>query len=251
MLRARKAVTRREIEETFEISRATFKRDLEYLRDRLDYPIVYDPAVRAYRLETSGDDESAPSLKRVPLDARDPRAVLASAGAIAEVSTALAGNVSDRSLRGAADESITDRIRVISLLWPRIHTETYRAVLSAMLRNRRLGVRCPAACQDLESVANHELSPQRLTRYCNVWFLDAWCHTHSRCTSVRLRSIESAWPSTQRAVRVDLDELEDALDARYGLYTSQARHVAVLEFQPDSVAQIDGEMWDEAGMGER
>jgi len=27
--------------------------------------------------------------------------------------------------------------------------------------------------------------------------------------------------------------------------------VAVLQFQPDSVGQIDGEMWDEAGMGGR
>jgi len=218
MLRARKAVTRREIEETFEISRATFKRDLEYLRDRLDYPIVYDPAVRAYRLETAGGEESEPPLKRVPLDARDPRGVLASVGAIAEVSSALAV-MCDPEPRVLPDVSITDRIRVISLLWPRVQTDTFRAVIGAVLRRRRLGVRCPGTCLEADATANHELSPQRLTRYCNVWFVDAWCHTHDCCMSVRIRSIDSAWPSTQRAVHVDLDELEDALDSRYGLYT--------------------------------
>ena len=253
LLRQKKAVTRREIEETFEISRATFKRDLEYLRDRLDYPIVYDPAVRAYRLETSGDEESTEPLKRVPLDARDPRAVLASAGAIAEVSAALATGVREPEPAPQSRErgSVTDRIRVISLLWPRVHTETFRAVISAVVRRRRLGVRCQGACLGADATANHELSPQRLTRYCNVWFVDAWCHTHQCCTSVRIRAIDTSWPSTQRAIHLDLDALEDALDSRYGLYTSQSKHVAVLQFHPETASLIDGDMWDEAGMGER
>ena len=253
LLRQKKAVTRREIEETFEISRATFKRDLEYLRDRLDYPIVYDPVVRAYRLETSSDEESAEPLKRVPLDARDPRAILASAGAIAEVSAALAAGVREPEPAPPTrdPDSIADRIRVISLLWPRVHTDTFRAVIGSVVHRRRLGVRCQGACLDADTTANHELSPQRLTRYCNVWFVDAWCHTHQCCASVRIRAIEASWPSTQRAAQVDLDELEDALDARYGLYTSQSEHVAVLEFHPATASLIDGDMWDEAAMGER
>ena len=37
----RKSLTRREIEEELEISHATFKRDIEYLRDRLNVPIVW------------------------------------------------------------------------------------------------------------------------------------------------------------------------------------------------------------------
>jgi len=32
--------------ETLEVSRATFKRDIEYMRDRLNYPIVWDREAR-------------------------------------------------------------------------------------------------------------------------------------------------------------------------------------------------------------
>ena len=35
------SLTRREIEDDLEISHATFKRDIEYLRDRLNVPIVW------------------------------------------------------------------------------------------------------------------------------------------------------------------------------------------------------------------
>ena len=39
--------------ERLEISRATFKRDLDYLRDRLHAPIVWDRAVSGYRFDGS------------------------------------------------------------------------------------------------------------------------------------------------------------------------------------------------------
>jgi predicted DNA-binding transcriptional regulator YafY len=37
-----------------ETSLATFKRDLEYMRDRFNAPVVWDPDVRGYRCEKKG-----------------------------------------------------------------------------------------------------------------------------------------------------------------------------------------------------
>jgi len=54
----------------------------------------------------------------------------------------------------------------------------------------------------------------------------------------------TTWPDSSASI-------EDAIDARYGSYTSQCRHVAVLQFHPDMVALIEDERWDEAGIGER
>ena len=42
LLRARSSVPLRTFLDTLEISRATFKRDLEYLRDRMNVPIEWD-----------------------------------------------------------------------------------------------------------------------------------------------------------------------------------------------------------------
>jgi predicted DNA-binding transcriptional regulator YafY len=42
------ALTRREIEEDLEISHSTFKRDIDYMRDRLNVPIIWSPERMAY-----------------------------------------------------------------------------------------------------------------------------------------------------------------------------------------------------------
>jgi hypothetical protein len=51
MLHARGVVTLDTFLSELEVSRATFKRDMEYLRDRLHAPIVWDCSVRGYRLD--------------------------------------------------------------------------------------------------------------------------------------------------------------------------------------------------------
>ena len=46
LLKARRFVRTQDFLDELEVSRATFKRDLEYLRDRFRAPIVYDPDQR-------------------------------------------------------------------------------------------------------------------------------------------------------------------------------------------------------------
>lgn len=41
--------------EELEVSRSTVKRDIEYLRDRLNAPIVWDHSLRGYRYGTQGE----------------------------------------------------------------------------------------------------------------------------------------------------------------------------------------------------
>ena len=43
--------------ETLEVSKATFKRDLEYLRDRLGAPIVWDAEASGYRLDIKSNQQ--------------------------------------------------------------------------------------------------------------------------------------------------------------------------------------------------
>jgi len=49
LLKHRKLVRTQEFLDELEVSRATFKRDLEYLRDRMRAPIVYDREEEAYK----------------------------------------------------------------------------------------------------------------------------------------------------------------------------------------------------------
>ena len=57
MLCNQRVVTRAQFLDALEVSPATFKRDLEYLRDRLMAPIVWDRERRGYCYEKSPDGE--------------------------------------------------------------------------------------------------------------------------------------------------------------------------------------------------
>jgi len=50
LLRPRHYVTRAEFLAELEVSAATFKRDVEYMRDRMRFPIVWDGPRQAYRM---------------------------------------------------------------------------------------------------------------------------------------------------------------------------------------------------------
>jgi predicted DNA-binding transcriptional regulator YafY len=54
LLRSRGEVTRHEIQRQCAVSRATFQRDLAFLRERLGSQVVYDTATDVYRYEARG-----------------------------------------------------------------------------------------------------------------------------------------------------------------------------------------------------
>ena len=56
-------LTRREIEEELEISHATFKRDIEYLRDRLNVPVVWSRERQAYVLDPVAEQTEPPGVR--------------------------------------------------------------------------------------------------------------------------------------------------------------------------------------------
>jgi predicted DNA-binding transcriptional regulator YafY len=66
MLAERKRVTFSELLESLSVSAATLKRDLEYMRNRLNAPIIWDRDDRAYRFEAKnkhvGDQYELPGL---------------------------------------------------------------------------------------------------------------------------------------------------------------------------------------------
>ncbi|UCC15253.1 MAG: transcriptional regulator, partial [Gammaproteobacteria bacterium] len=53
LLQKGRAVPRQKFLDVLEVSPATFKRDLEYMRDRMDAPIAWDREARGYRFDTS------------------------------------------------------------------------------------------------------------------------------------------------------------------------------------------------------
>ncbi|MCF8163438.1 MAG: hypothetical protein K9J78_06270 [Polynucleobacter sp.] len=62
LLQDRKIVSRDDFLALLEVSLATFKRDLEYMRDRFAAPVIYDNDLRGYRYENSTTSKNKFSL---------------------------------------------------------------------------------------------------------------------------------------------------------------------------------------------
>lgn len=67
LLRHRRAVPLDEFLAVLEVSRATLIRDLEYLRNRLNVPIVWDRADRGYRLDATATEQELPGCPNASL----------------------------------------------------------------------------------------------------------------------------------------------------------------------------------------
>ena len=55
LLKDRKSISFEDLKEKLEISRATLKRDIAYMRDRLNVPIIFDRELNGYRLDKTDD----------------------------------------------------------------------------------------------------------------------------------------------------------------------------------------------------
>jgi len=76
LLRARRRVSLRQLMEELEVSRATVRRDLEYMRDRMAAPIVWDRTQRGYRYDVDEDPDGRYALPGLWFNASEVYALL-------------------------------------------------------------------------------------------------------------------------------------------------------------------------------
>jgi predicted DNA-binding transcriptional regulator YafY len=76
LLKSRRFVRTQEFMQELEVSRATFKRDLDYLRDRFHAPILYDRDQEAYRFDDKVEDRALWQLPGLWFNAQELRALL-------------------------------------------------------------------------------------------------------------------------------------------------------------------------------
>ncbi|MEM7254383.1 MAG: WYL domain-containing protein [Pseudomonadota bacterium] len=233
------------------VSRATFKRDLEYMRDRLNAPIVWDAAARGYRF---GQDESSPvsySLPGMWLNSAELHALLAMRKMLSNVQPPMLGRLvdpliervralieNDDALRAEADT----RIEVIVHGARAVEGPHFEAVCRALLERQRLAVSYFARARQEET--ERVISPQRLIYYRDNWYLDAWCHLRNGLRSFAVDSFRAVDVQEDVAAEdVSTDVLDQELGGGYGIFGGSRTRVARLRFAPDQARWVADETW--------
>ena len=256
LLRSRVCVSFEELLAELAVSPATLKRDLQYLRDRLSAPIVYDRFDNGYRFEAATASNGKAARHELPgiwFSEKEIHALLT-------VHQLMAGLDDDGvlsrhlqpmmdKLQGmlGADESeareLMRRVKLISTARRRVPSRHFELLGSALVQRRKIWLRYFKRSD--RSVSEREVSPQRLVNYRNTWYLDAWCHASDGLRRFALDAIQQARPLDDKARHVAVKDLEGALDAGYGIYGGASAKLrwATLVFDAEAAQWVSNEEW--------
>jgi predicted DNA-binding transcriptional regulator YafY len=252
IIEERGTVSFRDLLEALEISRATLRRDLTHLRDRLHAPLVYDRDSDGYRFESgragpryqlpglwfAADEILALMTMHRLLGELDGGGLLGAQihPLIARLTTLL------ESAEGPAEE-ILRRVRLIWTQRRRANPRWFQLIGSALVSRRRLRIDYYTRSRDER--AQREVSPLRLMHYRNNWYLDAWCHRSDAIRMFSVDAIEGALLLDTRAKDVSLARVDEELGAGYGIYRRTQLGWARLRFNAAAARWVRDEVWHE------
>ena len=257
LLRSRHFVSMQDFMSELGVSRATFKRDLEYLRDRMCAPIVYDRDQKAYGFDPAVADSTLWQLPGLWFSADELQALLTMDRLLGDLQPGVLSELIAplrKRLRGllqsgehAADDSARG-IKIRSMRSRRVAPAHFRTIATAVLTRKRLRLRHQRR-QDGE-VIDREVSPQRLVHYRDNWYLDAWCHKRQALRTFGLDAIETAMVVPDKDVKeISEDTLERHYASGYGIFAGSATRDAVLQFGASSARWVSRETWHPEQIG--
>jgi predicted DNA-binding transcriptional regulator YafY len=252
LLRERKVVPRNAFLDALEVSLATFKRDLEYLRERLEVPIEWNADKGGYEL---GSDRKV-ELPGLWFNDSEIQALLVMDAMLADLSPGLLeGHVAPLRARlemlleegQVAPDEVRKRVRVLRQAARALPAGVFEVVAAATLKRRRL--RIAYAARSTAEATDRIVSPQRLVLYRDNWYLDAWCHLRDGLRKFSVDAISSPVLLDEKAKAVDMKAVERELDRGYGIFAGRNVEWATLRFTPARARWVAHERWHGAQRG--
>ncbi|MBN1827601.1 MAG: WYL domain-containing protein [Deltaproteobacteria bacterium] len=232
--------------ERFELSRKQTQRDIEFLRNRLNAPLVYEPAKRGYRY--SDDSFQLPPLyatERQLLTLLMARHLLKTGGGRLERDI---GFFADSLFYAVADRRITPaRLdRLFSASWSGnapAEAEIFRPVLSALTQERTLQIRYSSPAS--EDCTERVVEPHHLQYYQGSWLLLAWCRTASDWRKFYLSRMESASILKDAFAPRSSEDWRQHIEGAFGIYQTGVIRQVRLRFRPARAKWIREQYWHE------
>jgi predicted DNA-binding transcriptional regulator YafY len=249
LLQGGRAVPRSTFLEVLEISLPTFKRDIEYMRDRLNSPIVWDREARGYRYEQGreGDTHNLPGLW---FNAQEAYALLMMQAMLSDLQpTLLKTQIEPLKARLRAliesgqhpAEDVDKRFRLLATGHRAVQAQHFELVATTLLTRRRLALRYYVRTRDERS--ERLVSPQVIVHYRGSWYLVAWCHMRNGLRSFALDAIEEAHVVEMPAQEVEALVLEEFVGQGYGIFSGGQVQWARLRFSEERARWVAHETW--------
>jgi predicted DNA-binding transcriptional regulator YafY len=247
LIHRHKVVNARRIQEELEVSHATFKRDLEYLRSRLNIPIVWDRERNGYCFDPHANMQELPGLW---FSAEEVYALLTMKRLLENLEPGLLGPHVEPLLKRLSAamgtqphsaERMQSRIRILQMARRTLPLQHFESAARALLEGRRLKIAYYTRTRGERT--ERTVSPQRLVHYRDNWYLDAWCHLREDIRSFAVDAIQHAEILDEVAQELPAAELDAVLGSSYGIFGGRPTQWARLRFTPERARWVANEQW--------
>lgn len=236
------------------VSYATFKRDLEVLRDQFQAPITWQPGEggheRGYVLEDKGWSSGKLGLPRAWFTSSEIYALLMIdtlanhivPGLLTEHLQPLITRIT-LALSAADDtpEDIRSRVQILASAARRRDAPHFENVAQATVRRNRLEMLYFTKSRNERNT--RVVSPQRLIHYKENWYLVAWCHKAEAPRVFALDSVEDAKVLKEPAFEADKTAVDAMVGKDFGIFAGGDRKWAKLRFSALQARWVEAEVW--------
>ncbi|MFO1311032.1 MAG: YafY family protein [Burkholderiales bacterium] len=251
LLHERTVVPRAAFLDDLEVSHATFKRDLEYMRDRYNAPIVWDADAGGYRFDKQGEGPKF-ELPGLWFNEGEVHALLMMEHLLASLDQGgfIGKHVEPLRTRLSAildsgkqaPDDIRARVRLLAFSPRKVPLEHFETIGLATLKRKRIAIRYYARSKD--ETSEREVSPQRLVHYRGNWYLDAWCHKRDDLRTFAIDGVRDAKALESDAADVPHETLEGYLATGYGIVRADGEvQWAKLRFTAERARWVASEVW--------
>ncbi|MFN0314848.1 MAG: helix-turn-helix transcriptional regulator [Burkholderiales bacterium] len=241
-----------DLQEKLECSRPSVYRLLTVLEDKLFAPVLkdelgirYDPDAKgAYELPglwfTAEELQALLTLQRL-VENLDPGLLREH---LAPLEKRLQQLLAHRQLNLS---EAAQRVKVLSMA-ARPAGEHFRKLAGATLNRRQIKIIYHSRGKD--ELTERVVSPQRITHYRDVWYLDAWDHERRALRTFATGRVTHCTQLPQPAKDISHQELEEHLASAYGIFGGKADQTAVLLFSKERARWVADERWHPEQTGE-
>lgn len=254
LLKARHPPSLARLMEELNASRATIKRDLDYMRLFMGAPITYARTANGYHYDPTAPEFELPGLW---FNHTELHALLACEQLLESVQPGLLspyiGPLRARIRRlleqgGTTAESVSARVRLRSVARRHVDPERFGSVAAALLDRHPLAIDYQS--REREHASTRRIDPQRLVHYRDNWYLVAWCATAADLRIFSLDRIGAAHRLDGQARELPDNELDRFLGASFGIFAGSARAWAVLRFSAHAARWVENETWHPDQIGQ-
>ena len=229
----------------FEISTKTAQRDIEFMRDRLHCPLLYDKSQKGYSYK-----DNTYTLPALYLSAEELSSLLIARKILSDIDDGALGEDVSHVIQRLTT-ILNDSVATPGLIDKMVsfkHVEysptpeaSLKMIIEACIRNQTIFISYQSPQYD--SCTERTVDPYHLLNYMGTWHLIAYCHKRKAMRDFVVGRIGEIKPTDNSFEIPEKFDLGKYLNSAFGIFKGKSTAEVTLRFSPNKSRWVKGQVW--------